>query len=62
MQRQGFDGLEMGPFGRSFGGQGLGLGIGGCFGLVVSPSRARSGGRSLFGLLCERRCGGRGDV
>lgn len=37
MQRQGFDGLQVGSVGRSLGGQGLGLWVGGSFGLVMSP-------------------------
>lgn len=62
MQRQGFDGLQVGTVGGSLVGQGLGLGVGGSFGLVASPCGARSGGASLFVLLCEGCGGGRGDV
>lgn len=62
MQRQGFDGLQMGSVSGSFVGQGLGLWVGGSFGLVMNPCRARSCGASLFGLLCEGRSGGRGDI
>lgn len=62
MQRQGFDGLQMGSVGGSLGGQGLGLWVGGSFGLFMSPCGARSGDASLFGLLCRGGSGGRGDV
>lgn len=61
MQRQGFDGLQMGSVSGSLGGQGLGLWVEGSFGLVMSPCWASSGA-SLFGLLCEGGGGGRGDV
>lgn len=52
----------MGSLSGSLGRQGLGLWMGGGFGLVMSPSWARSGGAPLCGLLCEGGGCGRGDV
>lgn len=62
MEGQGFDWLQVGSVGGSLGGQGLGLWVGGSFGLIVGPCRARSGGASLFGLLSVWGGCGRGDV